>query len=113
MTSCFASLWGKRNDFVSRGVNYFSLELTTNKKGDKNENDNDRSFTLTHCILVDSSTVIFWMNPFVILGVSGLFCLFYFNSIFDKNAIIKHCRSWSDATLCGIWSGSALFAIDF
>ena len=29
---------------------------------------------LTHCILVDSSTVICWMSPFVILGVSGLFC---------------------------------------
>ena len=32
---------------------------------------------LTHCILVDSSTVICWMGPFVILGVSGLFCYFY------------------------------------
>ena len=36
---------------------------------------------LTHCILVDSSTVICWMGPFIILGVSGLFCCFY--SIFD------------------------------
>ena len=34
-----------------------------------------------HCILVDSSTVICWMRPVVILGVSGLFC--YFHSIFD------------------------------
>ena len=32
---------------------------------------------LTQCILVDSSTVICWMNPIVILGVSGQFCLFY------------------------------------
>ena len=29
---------------------------------------------LTHCILMDSSIVICWMRPFVILGVSGLFC---------------------------------------
>ena len=36
---------------------------------------------LTHCILVDSSTVICWTSPFVILGVSGLFFCFY--SIFD------------------------------
>ena len=35
---------------------------------------------LTHCILVDSSTIIFWTSPFVILGVSGLFCRF--DSIF-------------------------------
>ena len=34
-------------------------------------------FTLTKCILVDSSTVICWMSPFVILGVSSLFCHFY------------------------------------
>ena len=32
---------------------------------------------LTHCILVDPSTVICWTNPFVILGVSCLFCRFY------------------------------------
>ena len=28
---------------------------------------------LTHCILVDSSIVICWKSPFVILRVSGLF----------------------------------------
>ena len=28
---------------------------------------------LTHCILVDSSTVICWASPFAILGVSCLF----------------------------------------
>ena len=36
---------------------------------------------LTHCILVDSSTIICWASPFVILRVSDLFCCFY--SIFD------------------------------
>ena len=30
-------------------------------------------FTLTCCILVDSSSVICWTSSFVILGVSGLF----------------------------------------
>ena len=33
---------------------------------------------LAHCILVDTSTVICWVSPFVILGVSGQFCHFYF-----------------------------------
>ena len=32
-------------------------------------------------LLVDSSTVICWTSPFVILGVLGVFCRFY--SIFD------------------------------
>ena len=35
-----------------------------------------------HCILVRSSTVIYWTSPFVILGVSHLFCCSY--SISDK-----------------------------
>ena len=32
---------------------------------------------LTHIILVDSSIVIYWTSPFVILGASGLFCHLY------------------------------------
>ena len=36
---------------------------------------------LTQCISVDSSSIIYWASPFVILGVSGLFCCVY--SIFD------------------------------
>ena len=36
---------------------------------------------LTHCILVNSSTIRCWMSICAILGVSGLFCPFY--SIFD------------------------------
>ena len=35
----------------------------------------------THCIPVDSPTVICWTSPFIILGMSGLFC--HFSSIFD------------------------------
>ena len=46
---------------------------------------------LTHCILVDYSTVICWTSLFFILGVTGLFSHFY--SIFDgKNPVNKHCR---------------------
>ena len=37
--------------------------------------------TSTHCILVDSPTIICWKGPLVILGVPGLFCRFY--PIFD------------------------------
>ena len=45
---------------------------------------------LTHCILVGSSTAIFWTSPFAILGVSGLFCRFH--SIFDGNFFSKQCN---------------------
>ena len=34
-------------------------------------------YTLVHYIQVDPSTVIYWTSPFVILGMSGLFCRFY------------------------------------
>ena len=47
----------------------------------KGSNLRKRIFSLTHCILVDSSTVICWTSPFVILGVLHLFCCFY--STFD------------------------------
>ena len=45
--------------------------------------DRDYSYMgkLTHCILLDSSTVICWMSSFVILGVPDLFYCFY--STFD------------------------------
>ena len=37
---------------------------------------------LTHCILIGSSTAICWTSPFVILGVSGLYChLFSFHAM--------------------------------
>ena len=43
-----------------------------------------------HCILVDSSTVICWTSPFVILGVLNLFCRFYYN--LRENPVSKQCR---------------------
>ena len=36
---------------------------------------------LTHCLLADSSTVICWTSPFVILEMSDLFYHYY--SVFD------------------------------
>ena len=35
--------------------------------------------------MVDYSTVIYWTSLFVILGLSGLFCRFYY--IFDENPV--------------------------
>ena len=57
---------------------------------------------LAHCILVDSSTVICWMSPFVILGPSVLFCRLY--SLVDKKILL--------ANKTRIRPGSALFAYD-
>ena len=45
---------------------------------------------LTHCIMVDSSTVIRWTSPFAILEVLGSFCRFY--SVFDGNPASEQCR---------------------
>ena len=42
---------------------------------------------ITHCILVDSSTVVYWMSLFVILRVSGLFCRLY--SISDGKSCLQ------------------------
>ena len=58
---------------------------------------------LFHCYMLDKSICHF-------RGVrSILLPLFY---LLWKNPVSKHCRPWSDATLCGIRSGSALFACD-
>ena len=45
---------------------------------------NDKAFSLTHCILMDSLTVICWTSSFVTLGVSGLFRHFY--SVLDEKS---------------------------
>ena len=65
---------------------------------------------LAQCILVDSSTIVCWTSPFVILGGRVYFvALIVF---LMENPVSKQCRPWSDATSCSIWSGSALFAYD-
>ena len=43
---------------------------------------------ITHYILLDSSNVICWMSPFVILGVKGLSCDFY--SVFDGKILLAN-----------------------
>ena len=67
-----------------------------------------KNVSLTHCILVGSSTVIYWTSPYVILGVSDLLCRF--RLFIMKNPVSKHCRPRSDATWCGVWSWFVLFA---
>ena len=60
---------------------------------------------------MDSSYVICWASPFVILGgvrsVLSLFILFLM-----ENPVGQQCRPRSDATSGGICSGSALFVYD-
>ena len=46
---------------------------------------------LTHCILVDSSTDICWMSPFVSLGVLGLFLTFIL-FLMENPVYSKQCR---------------------
>ena len=46
---------------------------------------------LTHCLLVDSSIVIYWTSLFVILGVLDLFCLFDGKSCYQTLSF-QHCR---------------------
>ena len=43
-------------------------------------------YIITNCILVDSSTFICWVSPFVILGVSGFFIIYY---IFDGKSCLQ------------------------
>ena len=45
---------------------------------------------LTNCILVDSSTVVCWISPFVILRVSVYFVAFIL--FFMEKPVSKHCR---------------------
>ena len=55
--------------------------------------------TLTHCILMNASTIIYLTDPFIILEVPSLFCRLY--SILMENYVSKQCRPRSGATLCG------------
>ena len=52
-------------------------------------------FLLIHCLLVDSLAVTCWTSPFVILGLSGLFCHFY--SIIEANTVDP-----DQTPICGI-----------
>ena len=67
-------------------------------------------WTLTHCILVNSSTVKCSLSSSVMLGVPGYFVALI--QFLMENPVSKQCRPWSDATSCGVWSWSTLFAYD-
>ena len=88
----FLGFMVKINDYLLRTANTSSMSM------------------LIHCILVDSSTVIYWTSPFVNLRVSGQFCCL--NLVLIEEDVFQQSRPWSDTTLCGVWSGSALFAYD-
>ena len=50
-----------------------------------------------------------WTNPFPILGLLGTIFLIFIQ-ILKENSVSKQWRPWSDAALCGVWSGFALLA---
>ena len=56
--------------------------LTWMKKASKQD------LLLVHCIQVDSSIVLYWISPSVILGVLGKFCHFY--SIFGGKILLPN-----------------------
>ena len=68
--------------------------------------DPDATVQLTHSLLVDSSSVIWWTSPFVILGVFGLYFVAFILFLME-NPVSKQCRH-----LCAVWSGSELFDND-
>ena len=65
-------------------------------------------YWLTNCILNRLSHTIYWKCPISILGTSGYEIYIFLEK--NGQTICKQWRTWSDATFCGIWSGSALFA---
>ena len=66
--------------------------------------------TFTHCILVDSSTVTCRMSICHFRGRRVYYRYVVFVRFLMEYLVSKQCRHWSDATSCGVWSGSALFA---
>ena len=65
-----------------------------------------RSIDLTHLCQMDSSTLTLW--TYMYIGVVWLVSIItmFWRSFWTW---YKQCRSWSDATFCGVWSGSTLF----
>ena len=61
-----------------------SEERSGNRVKGRKKYELERHRCLTYYILVGSSIVIYWTCPFVVLGVSGLFCPIY--SITDRKS---------------------------
>ena len=53
-------------------------------------------------------TFINWAGPFPFEGLYG--GILHFIQISIEYSVSKQWRPWSDATFCGVWSGSALFS---
>ena len=71
-------------------------------------NNSELSDWLINLYLPSGPILINWTSPLPILGVSPV--LFHFYYISNIYSCYKQWRPWSDATFCGVWSGSALFA---
>ena len=56
-----------------------------------------------HLCIAQGHIQDFWRGVDLII----LLCILY---LFRQTVLSKQCRPWSDATECGIWSGSTLFA---
>ena len=86
------SLWIFRpirlNKYIGHALSGVVKPVTPFGKANTQSTRLDAPFT--HSILADSSFVICWMSPFVISGVSSLFCHFY--SILLENPVSKQCR---------------------
>ena len=54
------------------------------------EKDIKEACHVAHCILVDTSTVVCWTSPFVILGMSGFFVTFIL--FLMENSVSKQCK---------------------
>ena len=67
------------------------------------------SLVLTHLQWMIFLTLIDWMSPFTILGLLDGYFQFIYN--FDRTFCKQEWRHWSDAAICGIWLGTALFAL--
>ena len=75
------------------------------------------SWYVSYCFVL--TYLHWWALPLLYVGHFrdfGLFCLSYSlqckHSVLTSASVSKQCRPWSDATVCGVWSGSAIFACD-
>ena len=86
---CLPPQWlnSYRKEFANKETNRKSAKLFPFVKMD--EKHDSEAIPEPINLLMDSSTVICWISPLVILGVSGLFCCFY--SSFDgKSCLIAN-----------------------
>ena len=52
--------------------------------------------------------LVIWTSPFPNVGLLG--GNFHLIQILKETYVSKQWRTWSDAAICGVWSGFALFA---